>query len=213
MQQPPNRPPCFHPCPLSSILNTAARLVLLKCKSKHVIPLFKILPKLPISEHYPKYLIRPIRPYTIYSLTTFWFHLLLFSMLLTQLQLSWLLCCFPNLSIMLSPPGFYTCCPLCLEPSSPRFTHSLLPHSLQASTQISPYQRNLPCQHHIKQLIHSHHSLSPYTVFLFSIHQLYLLIICFPLPLSTQSGPLLILSSLPNSAWHIVLKYNRLQVP
>lgn len=76
----------------------------------------------------------------------------------------------------------------------------LLPSGLSA--QKSPYQRNPPCQHYVRQLIY----ISPFSislfcvVFLSNIYQLF--IICPLTPIfqkvsSMPSGPLLIMSSLP----------------
>lgn len=159
-------------------------MVLLKCKSDHVIPLFKTLPKLPTSYHNPKSLIWPTKPYIISSLIPLWFHLLLF--LITQLQLNWPPCYSPNSSIMLSPPGFYTCCSLCLEPSSPRCTHSLLTPFRSLFSNITLSEKPS-----LSTLYKTAYTLSPFSVslpcvvFLFSIYQLYyLFIICLRIPFS-----------------------------
>lgn len=123
-----------------------------------------------------------------------------------QLQRNWLPWWSPNSSMMPSSPAFYTCYSLCLEPSSPRCTHSLLLHSLQASAQISPYQRkvnttslSILCKR--AYILPSFSVSIPCTVFLYSIPQFYYLLSVSP-PIfqnisSMPSGPLLILSSLP----------------
>lgn len=69
LQQPSKRSPCFHPCHLFRLyLNTAAKVILLKRKPDHVIPLLKSLqhglgpPTVKV-----KALSRDCRPYMLWS--------------------------------------------------------------------------------------------------------------------------------------------------
>lgn len=47
LREPPIQAPCFNPCPPHSILNPETRIILLQCKSYHVIPPFKAFTSFP----------------------------------------------------------------------------------------------------------------------------------------------------------------------
>lgn len=68
---------------------------------------------------------------------------LLFHLLIPFLT-RWPPCCFSNVPAEILPQGLCACCSLCLEGSSPRFSHGSLLPLLQDSAQMSPPQQGLP---------------------------------------------------------------------
>ena len=63
---------------------------------------------------------------------------------------SWLLCCSLNTPGTLQPQDLCTFVSLCLEQSSPRYSHSLLLPLFQVFVQILPSQWYFPCPSYLK---------------------------------------------------------------
>ena len=68
---------------------------------------------------------------------------LLFHLLIPFLT-RWPPCCSSNIPAEILPQGLCACCSLCLEGSSPKFSHGSLLPLLQDSAQMSPPQQGLP---------------------------------------------------------------------
>ena len=110
LQEPPNQSPCSHPRPLQYLLSTAARLILLKCRS--ITSLFGLNP--PKVLHLPeiKYqtLCAGLQVHTLISHYPY----------LHSRQPHWPPCGSSNKSSRLPPQGHWTSCSFSLKYCSPR---------------------------------------------------------------------------------------------